>query len=224
MRVQTLSKKPMTEQNILDEKNKILNEALKIIDEDNFSGLSMRKLASRLGITATTIYNYFASKDEIYLIVLTKGFEDLYSRLNECYQARDNSRICLRAMIDAYIKFGIEEPNYYNIMFTYNVPKYDVYLDKKECNVAMEERKMALKSLQLVNSLISEILNEFPEQKEKKAYLYTLEFWCGLHGLVSLYNSMVMQTVEDDFEILKSDFVDHFFEIIFPKTCDSPNR
>jgi len=38
-------------------REKILDEALGLISESGFSSFSMRKLASRLGMTATTIYN-----------------------------------------------------------------------------------------------------------------------------------------------------------------------
>lgn len=43
----------------------------------------MRKIASRLGFTATTIYNYYNNKDEINLMIRIKGFEKLYDMLKK---------------------------------------------------------------------------------------------------------------------------------------------
>ncbi len=39
----------------------------------------MRKLGRRMNMTAKTVYNYFVNKNEIYLHLLTKGFELLYA-------------------------------------------------------------------------------------------------------------------------------------------------
>jgi AcrR family transcriptional regulator len=55
----------------------ILEHALDMIVRGGFNRFSMRKLAARLGIAAKTIYNYYRNQDELYLCILTKGFEQL---------------------------------------------------------------------------------------------------------------------------------------------------
>lgn len=53
-------------------KQKILEQALYLMSCHGFDGFSMRKLGSRLGVSAKTIYNYYQNKDELYLAILTR--------------------------------------------------------------------------------------------------------------------------------------------------------
>jgi AcrR family transcriptional regulator len=55
---------PRRPEEIEAEKQRILGEALKIITESGYQGLTMRGLGQRLGMAAKTIYNYFQNKDE----------------------------------------------------------------------------------------------------------------------------------------------------------------
>ncbi len=66
-------------------RERILKEALFIINKDGYANLSMRKLALRLGFTAKTIYNYYSNKDELYLMALTKGFQELAEQFRAAY-------------------------------------------------------------------------------------------------------------------------------------------
>jgi len=56
---------PRKPEEIEEEKQRILDEALNIIAESGYSGLTMRGLGQRLGMAAKTIYNYFQNKDEV---------------------------------------------------------------------------------------------------------------------------------------------------------------
>lgn len=46
-------------------KGRILDSALDIIIHVGMDGLTMRKLAAKMGMTAPNLYNYFSGKDEI---------------------------------------------------------------------------------------------------------------------------------------------------------------
>lgn len=50
-----------------DAPKKILDEAERIVAEKGHHALNMRDLAERLGITPTTLYYYYRSKDHILL-------------------------------------------------------------------------------------------------------------------------------------------------------------
>ncbi len=78
-----MPKAAWTRDKINNTKEKILDVALKLIIEEGFNKLSMRKIAARLGITAANIYNYYSSKDEINLMIRVRGFEMLFSMLSK---------------------------------------------------------------------------------------------------------------------------------------------
>jgi AcrR family transcriptional regulator len=68
----------------------ILEKALDIIAAKGLDGLTMRSLAKKTGMTAPNLYNYFSSKDEIYIHLVIQGFEMLYQDLKTAHQENQN--------------------------------------------------------------------------------------------------------------------------------------
>ena len=73
-------------------KQQILDAAVKIITNNGFSKLSMRRIAAQLGVSATTIYNYYTSKDELYFYIRIKGFERLFEYFEKAYDIPVSTR------------------------------------------------------------------------------------------------------------------------------------
>lgn len=48
----------------------IVEAALELADEEGFAGLSLPKIASRLGLTANALYRYVSAKDELLLLLV----------------------------------------------------------------------------------------------------------------------------------------------------------
>ncbi len=48
----------------------IIDAALELADEEGFAGLSLPKIASRLGLTANALYRYVSAKDELLLLLV----------------------------------------------------------------------------------------------------------------------------------------------------------
>ncbi|MCF6322377.1 MAG: TetR/AcrR family transcriptional regulator C-terminal domain-containing protein [Rhizobiaceae bacterium] len=52
--------------------DKIVSRAMELADGDGFEALSMRKLASSLGVTAMSLYNHVAGKDDLLHLMLNR--------------------------------------------------------------------------------------------------------------------------------------------------------
>lgn len=190
-------------------KEEILEAALQIIVEDGFQNLSMRNIAEKLGMTAANIYNYYTSKDELYILIRTRGFELYYEYLNTAYRKHENQHDRLRAMIRAYIDFGISYPSYYDIMFTdRETPKFNDYFGTEMEPLSFMEKQTALKSFYLVFNTIHQYLRG-EGYSEVDAMYKTIQLWCDLNGVVSLYNSRllheVVENVDEILELMVSD-------------------
>ena len=178
-------------------KDRILETALQHLIEDGFEHFSMRKLAARLGMTAANIYNYFTNKDELYLLIQTRGFEMLYDFLHKAYKRSAAPEKKLENMIRAYLKFGMDNPEYYEIMFSRNTPKYADYKGTAMEKVALLEKQTALKSADITIQALSDLF-----ANNKTVHIDTLRFrmlqiWFTLNGMINLFNSRVLQEVED---------------------------
>ncbi len=58
-------------------RDQIVAEALALLDADGFDALSMRKLGSRLGAGATSLYTHVANKDELLELVVDEAFGEI---------------------------------------------------------------------------------------------------------------------------------------------------
>jgi AcrR family transcriptional regulator len=159
--------------------------------EEGFEALSMRKLALRLGMTAANIYNYYSNKDELYLAIQTNGFQMLYDRFQTVAASDLPEKAKPGAMMRAYVDFGIGHPDYYEIMFSRNTPKYVDYVGTPMEPAASLEKQTAMG----VADLTAKALTAYGAYGEEAGYL-TILLWSALHGAVNLYNSRVLQEVE----------------------------
>jgi AcrR family transcriptional regulator len=183
-------------------RDKILDVAAELIIEEGFKKLSMRKIAARLGVTATNLYYYFANKDEINIMIRVRGFQMLYDKQLAAYNKYQTPADRARAMTWAFVEFGITYPDYYDIMYNRFTPYYTTYIGTKLETAAAYGRKSALMSLQISLKVFSEMIGK--EIKNEKHLRYkALRIWSDVHGIISLYNSGILfDTVKNAKEVL----------------------
>lgn len=225
-----MPKAPMTQEEIGIIRGRILDTALNIIIEEGYKNLSVRKIAARLGVTATTIYNYYTGKDELNLMIRVRGFEKLHDMLTQAAAGQDTIEAQLDAMIRAYVRFGLTWQGYYDLMFNLDTPKYLDYVGTEIESTAAYEKKTALKCLHLFSDPIrasltgegpalqqkpkSEPKSDPPPEAEQFILNKVVMFWSDLHGLITLSNSRlfheVLDSVEAFIEARITDLVDNF--------------
>jgi AcrR family transcriptional regulator len=206
-------------------KKRILDTALQLIIDNGFDKLSMRKLASKLDMAATTIYNYFSNKDEINLMIRMRGFELLYSRLQNSYNQHHEPLKRFRAMMRTYFEFGIDHHNYYDIMFNLHTPKYLDYVGTPLEAIAAVEKETSLRNFGITARAIGDILaSQGPINPEEVRYK-TIRIWCDVHGIISLYNSNLIKEIEDNpaalIDRMIEDVITRFLEINGSGTKDA---
>src|ERR1700750_3286707 len=99
----------------------ILDASLKIVKEEGWDALSMRKIADKIEYTAPIIYEYFSNKEAILLELTRKGFLLL---AKDVQAAKDKHRLPakqLEAMWLAYWNFAFAEKELYQLMFGVDV-------------------------------------------------------------------------------------------------------
>ncbi len=144
-------------------KAEILQATVKLIVDIGYDDFSMRKLARTLGMTATTIYNYYTNKDDLYLHLLIRGFDALTARLAETRRQQATPELQLSAMIRAYTDFGLEQANFYNLMYSWHVPKYNDYVGTPIQQVADLQLEAAMK----VPATFFETIRAYAEERGK---------------------------------------------------------
>lgn len=213
-----MPKAPMTQEEIDTIRGRILDTALAIIIDEGYKHLSIRKIAARLGVTATTIYNYYTSKDELNLMIRVRGFEKLHAMLTLAAETQDAIENQLIAMIRAYVQFGLTYQGYYDLMFSLDTPKYLDYVGTDMAPTAAYEKQTALKCLNLFYEPVMGYLNgdatAANPATDPSVLHKVVMFWSDLHGLITLSNSRLFHEVLDDVEAFIEtriqDLIDNF--------------
>lgn len=192
----------------------ILDGALDIITEEGYDSFTMRKLGSSLGCAAKTIYNYFDSKEEIYLHLLIRGFLRLNRIADEVIRGVADPIERLRALGNTYVQFGLKNPHYYSIMFSWDVPKYLSYIGTNFERQAWEEKEIAMYYAGIAEAAITEVLLKKGITDKEEVSFCLVRMWAELHGYVSLHNSLSFREYHPDTLRFKHRIVDEMLSVL----------
>ncbi len=95
----------------------ILDAARRILREQGIKELSMRGLAAAVGVTAPTLYDYFANKEGVLDALFLEGTDRLLRAFQDAVVANDPGLPRLRAIGIAYRTFAHEEPDLFQLIF-----------------------------------------------------------------------------------------------------------
>jgi AcrR family transcriptional regulator len=154
----------------------ILETAMKLFLEEGFVNVSIRRIADKIEYSPATIYLYFKDKDEILYALHNKGFDELFKRQQAVLSIAD-PKIRLRKQGEEYIRFGLENPEYYNLMFIMRGPLRNIH-QSEDWNVGMRSYELLKQN---VHECIGEIFG-----KETDAGIATFALWSAVHGIIAL--------------------------------------
>jgi AcrR family transcriptional regulator len=155
----------------------ILDASMKLFVEEGVGNVTIRRIADLIEYSPTTVYLYFKDKDEIFYSLHDIGFEKL-QEFNRNLDGIQNPLVRMHKMGENYIRFGMEHPEYYNLMFIQNEP-----MDKiSELGCDWEPGDTALARLK---ETVVECMEKGYLAKSDPE-LVSLSVWSYVHGLVSL--------------------------------------
>ena len=155
----------------------IFRAAADLLVEQGYTAFSLRKLAARIGYSATTIYRYFRDKDELVMAVMDEGFHAFGQQLHAAVYGATDPFDQLEALGRAYVRFGFASPMFYRVMF---MQRCDVW--EKLSDSEMHDK---LGSYQLLVATVQRCIDSgrMPVT-EVEGLACTL--WAHMHGIVSL--------------------------------------
>ena len=198
--------KSKSDQEIQIEKKKIIKAALKIISELGLNGLTMRKLAKALNMSATNIYHYFYNKDEIYLHILISGFDLLHNEFKEAISEDKTPLENVEVFLRTFIAFGKTQRSYYELMFSTTDPKSLDYTDTPIESLAKHEKENAMKPYHLFLSLLKKL--EFTTDKDI-LWITTMRIIAEIHGAINLYHTNILFETYNEPDKIFENMLDH---------------
>ena len=166
----------LTDQEIASFRSRLCAAAEKLFVEHGVEGVTMRQIADRLECSAMTPYRYFRNKDEIFAAVRAAALDRFSERLEAARRTLGTPARRGRAVGEAYLRFAVEEPDAYRLIFDLSQPEETSYPDLARAN-ARSRKTMTDYMEDLVGAGVM----------EGDPNTLGLIYWAGAHGLVNLF-------------------------------------
>ena len=164
---------------MLTTRTRILAAAKAIHQHAGDDGLSMRRIAARLGVTAPAIYHHFLNRDAILEAVSDDGFERLLARIERRPRRRGPLKQCLDTLV-VYREFALDEPHVFGVMFIARRPRARRFPDD------FAARRSAAFSLLADRVAAAMAAGELRDDDPNEV---ALTLWAHAHGLILLHRA-----------------------------------
>lgn len=157
-------------------RNAVISASLQLGQEVGEDGLTMRALATRLGVSATSLYGVFDGKDAIVRELRAGAWHVLSDALAPVLRIESRPER-LRVMCRTYLAFARANPWLYALAM--DAPTIDELgdLDEERSARVFGPARLALQALSD---------GAPPDRDENSLRLSVVEIWASLHGLATL--------------------------------------
>jgi AcrR family transcriptional regulator len=158
-------------------RRRIHRAASDLLLEEGYAAFSLRRVAARIGYTATTIYRYYADKDDLVFSIVREGYEALVQTLRAADRESYDPFEQLRALGRAYVRFGVEHPVHYRIMFMQRPEFWD--------HAPLAERGGRERALAALREVVDRCIAT-GDTRDRDGEALSLALWSALHGVVAM--------------------------------------
>ncbi len=155
-------------------RDRILDEARGLFATRGYDTLTMRSIAKALGYSHGALYYHFRDKAELFYALVVEDFNFLLMRQKEMLDRTEPGNVShLKEMMLEFIKFGMENPHHYEIMFMVRDSELRKYSRTKQAQC-----------MDLFASVVREVIRNDPDA-ERKTFNLPWSLFMSLHGFIS---------------------------------------
>lgn len=190
MKDDTGEKKPYHFGNL---KETLIEQGINLIHEEGIENFSLRKVAKKVGVSATACYNHFGNIDELLQGMYAYVTDRFATALKQAIEENPCHYVGI-SMGVAYVEFFAKYPHYFNFLFD---SKYlDIRIKETEITwnssftpfeIFVDGAKKGMRDLNI-------------DEKELRDDL--LVMWATVHGLAAMANMKGVQYEEGDWGAL----------------------
>ncbi len=163
--------------------DRILDAARELFVERGVEATTMRAIADRLECTAPAIYHHFADKQSLLRELVTQDIGALGASFQRLREVADPVERLIKLGM-AYVRFGLEHPQHYRLLFMTPGAKRDIGGD----GIGRIERHPESDAYGIVRATVTEAIQAgrfhgLYGDPERVSQLC----WASVHGLISLH-------------------------------------
>jgi AcrR family transcriptional regulator len=182
----------------------ILDKVYEVFKKSDFNTIKMVDVAKQCGVAKGTIFNYFNTKEELFIELLIREYGKWFSELNEAIIGHGEMPINkFTDIITSYIYESIED---YDVFFRLNAILHTVL----ETNISYEEAvrfKMFLyENVEHTGQLISNHVEQFPKEKSVHLMIALHSLAVGYMNMTSMSSTIKQAIKNNRLEAFNIDF------------------
>lgn len=166
-------------------RDRILEEARGLFATRGYDTLTMRSIAKALGYSHGALYYHFRDKAELFYALVVEDFNYLLSRQRDMLDRMTPGSVeHLKEIMLEFIRFGMQNPHHYEIMFSV-----------KDTELRRYSRTKQAQCMEMFAAVVREIMRDEPGAHNR---MFTLPWslFMSLHGFVS-YSIHFYQSYEE---------------------------
>jgi AcrR family transcriptional regulator len=153
----------------------LLDAAHDVLASDGPTALTVRRIASKAGVSTMNVYSRFGGKDGVVDELYTDGFRRLQASMEDV-PTSDDALGDLRRCGEGYRRFALDNPTYYAVMFERSIPDFE----PSDAAVEVATESFGVLAHRLERAMDAGVLRR-ADPLEAAASV-----WATCHGLVSL--------------------------------------
>jgi len=169
-----------------------IDSAVKIIDEEQFDALTVRRVTKEIGYTPGTLYQMFDNIDALVLEVHIRTLNELYEACSNIKFSGQPSKD-LAALAAQYTRFAGQNRKRWNALFEFSA-EVDVKLQRRYDSVIG----------QLIGLVVRALVPIYPENQTVRTKHDARVLWAALYGIVSLASMGKLSESEDADNLVNS--------------------
>ena len=167
---------PLSEAEVQAFRKKAIRVATRLFARDGYAAVTLRAIAEGLGTSHMAPYRYFENKAEIFAMVRADAFRRFSDVQEHAFASSDEPFERLFSMRAAYVRFALDHPDEYRVMFELGQESEELYP-----KLAEESRR----SFTVLERAVTLAVEAGVLAGEPRLVAHLL--WAQIHGMVSLH-------------------------------------
>lgn len=177
-----------------DLRARLLDTARKVLFKEGQRNFSLRKIARDTGVSATSIYLHFDSKDDLIHALMEESIERLNNKLENALPNNVDPIEKLNILARVYVEFALENTKEYQIIYMVSPDQMSRY--------PKEKFRKARRGYEMVTEVLQEgVRKNLLDEDHPRVAAYT--FWAQLHGVMSVVLSKRLDNRLDQQEFIE---------------------
>jgi len=146
-----------------------------MVTHGDVDAISLRAVARRAGVSATAVYRHFDDHLDLLRESVEQCWANFLHALADAAESSDDPFEAFRAMGDAYVRFALERPGQYRVLFSNKV------------DLGGEGIPGGLAAFQLLIDMVARML--VTNGDERDPFFVSVQVHTSMHGIVDLCGS-----------------------------------